>query len=133
MELERGVLTAMLLGALATPALAQEPPRADASTSTSVDVSRLGIDVSRIHRQLKQAEAHPVAQGLNLKYYIDVYGTSPRLELFTSRKEAMEGPVPYGAPTHQEMRNIMTPQEFRAPVMDFSALMRWLADHDGSK
>jgi hypothetical protein len=131
MHLNRGVLTAMLLGTLTTPVLAQES--SPASASTSVDVSRLGIDVSRIHRQLKQAEAHPVAQGLNLKYYIDVYGTSPRLQLFTSRKEAMEGPVPFGEPTHEEMRNIMTPREYRAPVMDFSALMRWLADHGGSK
>ena len=24
----------------------------------------------------------------------------------------------------------MTPQEFRSPMMDFSALMRWLADSD---
>jgi hypothetical protein len=125
------VLTALLIGGLVTPALAQnqDPPRANAT----IDVSRLGIDVSRIHRQLQQSESRPRTRGLNLQYYIDVYGSKPALQLFATPKEAMEGPVPFGEPTHQEMRNIMTPQEFRAPAMDFSALIRWLADKSDSR
>jgi hypothetical protein len=34
--------------------------------------------------------------------------------------------APFSAPTHQDMLNIVTPQEFRSPVMDFSNLLRWL-------
>ena len=36
--------------------------------------------------------------------------------------------VPYGAPTHREMIEHVTPQEYRSPVMDFNALFKWLAD-----
>ena len=45
----------------------------------------------------------------------------------------MSGPVPYGAPTHRDMLNEMTPVEFRAPVMDFNALLRWLTDKASKK
>jgi len=38
------------------------------------------------------------------------------------------GPVPYGAPTHKEMLEQITPREYRAPVADFSALLRWLSE-----
>jgi hypothetical protein len=128
MDLKRSVLTAVVVGGLATSAFAQESP---APPKAPIDASRLGIDVSRIQRQLKQDASRGERNGLNLKYYIDVYGTTPAFQLFANSKEATQGPVPYGEPTNREMLNIMTPPEFRAPVMDFSAFMRWL--HDRSK
>ena len=54
--------------------------------------------------------------------------TIPQIQLFTAEDNLRYGPVPYGAPTHQEMINQITPKEFSSPVMDFNALMRWLAD-----
>jgi hypothetical protein len=45
----------------------------------------------------------------------------------------VNGPVPYGAPTHREIVNHITPQEFRAPAADFSALIRWLNDRNKKK
>ena len=50
------------------------------------------------------------------------------IQLFTREDNLTTGPVPYGAPTHQQMLQMMTPKEFSAPVADFSALFRWLTD-----
>jgi hypothetical protein len=127
MDLKRSVLTAMLVGGLATPAFAQGDPAPP--PKNSIDANRLGIDVNRIQRQLKQDASRGERDGINLKYYLDVYGTAPAFQLFANPKEATQGgPVPWGGPTNREMLNIMTPPEFRAPVMDFSALTRWLRD-----
>ena len=48
---------------------------------------------------------------------------------FTAADNLKNGPVPYGAPTHREMVDQMTLQKFRAPITDFSALFKWLADN----
>ena len=71
--------------------------------------------------------------GLHIRYTIDVYGAAPQIEFFTKQDNLQTGPVPYGAPTHREMINQVTPQEFRAPIADFSALLRWLADRGNKK
>jgi len=94
----------------------------------AVDVSRLPINIQRIERKLRQTSVREERDGLNLRYIIDVYGQAPRIELLTKQDNLRNGPVPYGAPTHQDMLQIMTPQEFRAPVADFGGLFRWLAD-----
>ena len=65
--------------------------------------------------------------GLNLRYQIEVFGRAPEVRLFTPEDNLATGPVPYGAPTHQEIIRHITPKEFSSPVMDFSALARWLA------
>lgn len=122
---------AILVCGLAAPLAAQEP-RPD-PPAPAVNVNRLGIDVSRIHRQLQQNASDDQRDGLKLKYFIDVYASAPQLQLFANRREAQTGPVPYGAPTHREMLDMVTPQEFRAPVMDFGALMRWFSDKASSK
>jgi hypothetical protein len=116
-----GIALVLLLGVVgAAPAQQSAQP---------VDVSRLPIDVERIQEQLQHAytetEEH---RGLNLRYQIEVFGRAPRIDLFTAEDNLVNGPVPYGAPTHREMIEHVTPQEFRSPVMDFSALFRWLAD-----
>jgi len=94
----------------------------------TVDVSKLPVDVARIQRHLRQATVREERDGLNLRYVVDVYGRAPRIELFTKQENLLSGPVPYGAPTHREILNVITPQEFRAPVADFGSLFRWLAD-----
>jgi hypothetical protein len=129
-------LAALIAAVLAHPASAQvanaQPgtgqPAARA-TQPSVDVTRLPIDLDRIQRGLAQNSRERVERdGLNLRYVIDVFGQAPRIELFTKADNLQTGPVPYGAPTHREMIYMITPQEFRAPVMDFSGLLRWLSD-----
>ena len=76
-----------------------------------------------------QSENH----GLKIRYTIDVYGQAPRIEFFTKQDNLQTGPVPYGAPTHREMINQVTPIEYRAPIMDFNALLRWLTDRANKK
>ena len=112
---------ALLLSGVATTAHAQ------------VDVKLLPISLHRIQRELQQSSSTESHEGLRLRYQIDVYGRSPAIELFTRADNLRNGPVPYGGPTHKEMLNMMTPQEFRAPVMDFTTFMRWLADRTNKK
>jgi len=129
--------TAALLFSLiqATGAAAQgssaDGPAAQAATKpaeSTVDVSRLPINLDRIQRQLRQSTVRDESDGLRLRYVVDVFGQAPRIELFGGSQNALTGPAPYGAPTHQDMLQIMTPQEFSAPAANFGNLFRWLAD-----
>lgn len=117
------VVAVLILGR-AAPALAQR---------STVDVDRLPIDLQRIHRELQQSATREEREGLQLRYFVDVFGQAPPLVLFGPQDNLRTGPVPYGAPTHKEMLYQMTPQEFRAPVADFSALIRWLAERANKK
>jgi hypothetical protein len=127
-------LTAVLLVSLVPPArAADDAAQGQPQTSTQVDVSRLPVNVARIHRQLRQTTVREERDGLNLRYIVDVYGQAPRLELFTKRDNLREGAVPYGAPTHQDMLNVMTPQEYRAPAANFGNLLRWFSSKSDKK
>lgn len=122
---------ALIVLSLAAPVAAQDgtTPRRESAT---VDVERLPINLGRIQRELKQAQDVEIREGLNLRYVIRIYGASPPIQLFT-KEDNLTGPAPYGAPTHQEIINHITPQEYRAPFADFSALLRWLADRGKEK
>ena len=103
---------------LAVPAAAQQ----------NADVSKLPVNLERIQRQLQQAAVREGQDGLNLRFFVDVYGQAPRIELWAPEPNLMTAPAPYGAPTHRQILEQITPQEFRAPAADFSALFRWIAD-----
>jgi hypothetical protein len=118
---------AAIVLSLAVPAAAQEKP------APSVDVDRLPIDVAKIRKELQRQADVEERDGLNLRYSLHVYGVAPRLQFFSKDDNLTTGPVPWGAPTHREMIDHVTPQEFRAPFADFSALLRWLADRQKKK
>src|SRR5918996_487709 len=120
---------ALIVLSLAAPAAAQNGAATARTESASVDVERLPINLKRIHRELQQAQDVEIREGLNLRYVIQIYGTAPPIQLFT-KEDNLTGPAPYGAPTHQEIINHITPQEYRAPFADFGALLRWLADRN---
>jgi hypothetical protein len=108
-----------------TPSTASPVPAA----TSDINVDRLPIDLERIERQLRRSPTEREEfEGLQLRYYVDVYGKSPRIELFAPGENLTTGPTPWGAPTHKDMLQLVTPKEFSAPVMDFSAVMRWLSD-----
>ncbi len=90
--------------------------------------ARLPLDLQRIYRQLQQSTIREERDGLNLRYVIEVFGQAPPLVVFTKEDNLLTGPVPYGAPTHREIVEHVTPKEYRAPAADFSALLRWLWD-----
>ena len=119
---------AVLVAALAGNAAAQSaPPRPDAA-GAAVDVDRLPIDPNRISRQLRQSSIREERDGINLRYFVEVYAQAPRIQLFTREDNLLTGPVPYGAPTHQQILDVITPREHRSPAMDFNSLFYWLAN-----
>jgi hypothetical protein len=106
----------------------QQPAKAETTADSAVDVSKLPISLARIQRQLRQSAVRDESEGLRLRYVVDVYGVAPRIELFANRDYSLTGPAPYGAPTHNDILQMITPQEYRAPAADFGNLFRWLAD-----
>ena len=98
-----------------------------------IDVNRLPLDRARIQRALQESAVREERQGLNLRYTVAVYGQAPPLVLFTREDNLTTGPVPYGGPTHKDMLEQMTPKEYRAPVADFSTLIRWLLERAQKK
>ena len=94
----------------------------------TLDVSRLPLNLNRIQRELRQSAIREERQGLNLRYVVEVYGQAPSIVFFRPDANLVHGPVPYGAPTHRDMIEQVTPKEYRAPAADFGALLRWLAD-----
>ena len=72
-------------------------------------------------------------EGLNLRYQIQIFGFAPPIEFFSKDENLTVGPVPNSAPTHRDMIEHVTPEEFRAPIMDFSALIRWLNERNRKK
>jgi hypothetical protein len=104
-----------------------------ARAQNEVDVSRLPVDVQRIHRELRQSATREEREGLNLRYFIDVYGQAPPIVIFGADDNLTSGPVPYGGPTHQEMLQQMTPKEFRSQPADISGLIRWLTERAKKK
>ncbi len=124
-------LAGVLMAGLCATAGAAAAPAARVDSQVipdAVDVSRLPIDLDRIHRALQASSVREERDGLNLRYFVEVYGQAHPIELFGPDANLAGGPVPYGAPTHREMLQQMTPQEFRAPAADVSALLRWLLE-----
>jgi hypothetical protein len=108
----------------------QSAPPASAAQQNDgpVNVDRLPLDLVRVERRLRQSTERENWDGFRLRYTVEVFGAAPRLQFFEPKDVLPSGPIPYGAPTHKEMVDQMTPREFRQQPMDFSALMRWLQE-----
>src|SRR5687768_12436438 len=117
------VIPAVLVLSLADAAGAQSvvalstPAAPAAATAPAIDVSRLPIDLRRIEKGFRQTTIREERDGLNLRYFVDVYAKAPNIVLFTPEDNLVFGPAPYGGPTHREMLEMMTPREFRASGM----------------
>jgi hypothetical protein len=81
--------------------------------TTAIDVTRLPLDLKRIERQFQQARIREERSGLTLRYFVEVFAPAPRLVLIRPEDNVEKGPAPYGAPTHRDMLDMMTPQHFR--------------------
>ncbi len=105
----------------------QPPPASRVATSApEIDITKLGVDLSRIQRGLVEGtvEERRSANGLRIDYRVNVFGRAPAIDLFESF-DPLEGPVPFGAPTHKDFLYMVTPEAFRAPAANFSALAFW--------
>jgi hypothetical protein len=102
------------------------PPNPD-GLATTLDPAKLGVSLARIRRELAQAEAEEATRDgqLRLQFVVEVYGQAPKIDLL--RDFPVSGPVPYGPPTHQEVLDVLTPKEFRSPMIPFSAIAAWAA------
>ena len=125
----RWVPTVTIVGlfGFAASAFAQQQPQG------RIDADRLPVNVQRIKRELRSSTIREERDGMNLRYFVNIYGQGPRLQLFTKDDNLASGPTPYGAPTHQDFIQHWTPQEFSAPVADVNAVMQWLADRLNKK
>jgi hypothetical protein len=108
--------------ALLIVALLALPVRAFAQDAQAVDASKMGVDLSRIKRELAQAQADETSPDdpLRLRFTVEVVGTAPKIDLLEGFN--VRGPVPYGPPTHQEFLDVVTPREYRSPTVDFLGL-----------
>lgn len=96
-------------------------PKTQSPAPSSVDVDKLPVSVVRIKRTLDTTPpADPKSSLLRLNYYVDVYGQFSPIDLFDGVDLSPGGPIQYGGMTHAEFLSMVTPQEFRSPVMDFS-------------
>ena len=79
----------------------------------TIDVSRLPVDVRRIQQRFLQSQIREERNGLNLKYYVDVFAKAPNIVLLTKEDNLVYGQVPGAPPTHADMIEMMTPREYR--------------------
>lgn len=116
------VLTALTFLGIVPAVMAQSVPGATRGPQrptvqgvvATIDVSRLPLDLQRIERRFRQGQIREERDGLNLRYFVDVYGRAPEIVLFTPEDNLRYGPVPNSAPTHRDMLEMMTPREFRS-------------------
>ena len=120
-------LIVLLLVPAALSAQEQNTAPSAQEQQPAVDINRLPIDVGRIQRELRLSTERNENEGLQLRYFVDVYGQAPPIVIFVPEDNLVEGPVPYGAPTHREMVNQNTPIDYRPMAWDLNSVYRWLS------
>jgi hypothetical protein len=108
--------------ALLLVAVVALPASAVAQQPQPVDPSKMGVDLSRIKRELSQTQPDASSEDdpLRLRFTVEVVGTAPKIDLLEGFN--VRGPVPYGPPTHQEFLDVVTPREYTSPTVDFLGL-----------
>jgi len=116
------LLPILLASALAAvPAAAQDPGASD--PLPSVD---LPVNLERMKRQLATLPDSDAERSLlRLDFYISVYGRAPAINPLEGF-DLHNGPVPFGAPTRDDLQALWTPEEFSAPVADLTKVLGWL-------
>ena len=129
------VSSALLVLGLAAGAAAQSPApetppqaQAPAAAQPQINPDQLGLNLSRIQRELRRSAERQEYDGLNLRYYVNVFAPAPTIRLFTPLDNLLYGPAPYGGPSHRDMMQMITPQEFRAPAADLTGVARWFGN-----
>jgi hypothetical protein len=123
----RGFASFVLIACLAAPCIAQDAP---AKPEPEIDVTKLGVSLSRIQRGLFIAEKRDQQGGdaMRLEFNVQVYGQAPKIEVLKG-VDLFNGAVPGTAPSHGQMIEHWTPQIYRTPGLPISALAAWAAQH----
>src|SRR5688572_10979629 len=124
MAMKALALLALTIG-LAAPASAQDPLSAPV-----IDVTRLGVDLSRIKEGLRMAETseQQAGEGFRLNVNVQVFGVAPKIHILTEA-DLYNGHVPGTAPTHRQLFDQVTPQIYRQPGVDFFGLAIMAVQH----
>jgi hypothetical protein len=125
----RGLVLFLFFTCLAAPSFAQDAQPAPAP-DPPIDVTKLGVSLSRIQRGLFIAESREKQGGdaMRLRFNVQVYGQAPKIEVLKG-VDLFNGPVPGTAPSHGQMIEFWTPQIYRTPGLPVSALAMWAAQH----
>jgi len=125
----RGLASFVFIVCLATPGFAQDQQPAP-TPDPQIDVTKLGVSLSRIQKGLFIAEARAKQGGdaMHLEFNVQVYGQSPKIEVLKGL-DLFNGAVPGTAPSHGQMIEYWTPQIYRTPGLPISALAMWAAQH----
>ncbi|MGE3276953.1 MAG: hypothetical protein AB7O67_17715 [Vicinamibacterales bacterium] len=116
------VVLTLMLGAAQVAAAQQADTQQEDQT---IDPTKLGVSIDRIQKRLDgQARAAAADSPLKLDFRVDVVGFAPKIDFFRDFN-LNTGPVPWGAPTHSDMLDMVTPQEFRAPAMPLQTIAWW--------
>jgi hypothetical protein len=110
-------------GAAPGTAAAQPPPQTEqgARVQAVPSVEALGMSFARIKRELRVLPPSTSRTPLKLEYYVEVQGIAPPIPIFRPG-ELTTGPIPYGAPTHSDMMDHVTPEAFKAGTVPVSGL-----------
>src|SRR5262245_4760802 len=124
----RSLALLVFLG-LASPVFAQDQPTPQPPAEVPIDATKLGVSLSKIQRGLFIAEAREKTKnesGMHFEFNVQVYGTSPKIEVLKG-VDLFNGGVPGSAPSHGQMIEFWTPAIYRSPTMPVSALAFWAA------
>ena len=135
------ILVVCFAVAVASTVSAQEPPNEPQTNPEvtpapePVNPDQLGVSIDRIRLRFSRESLFDNVfdpTKLKLTAYVDVVGKAPTIRLFgldarAVKEQLTSRAVPFGAPTHQDIIQLVTPIEFRTPPMDLTALINWLS------
>jgi hypothetical protein len=98
-----------------------QPRPGEVPAQSPPSVESLGMSFERIKRELRILPPSTAKTALKIEYYVEVQGLAPPIPIFRPG-ELTTGPVPYGAPTHRDMLDHVTPIAFKSPAIPVSAI-----------
>jgi hypothetical protein len=109
-----------------------DPPTAVAPP-VKIDPAKLPVSLERIRLELAM-KPETKTSGLKIQETIEVVGIAPKIQFWNPETAKLAtGPVPWGAPTHRDFIDLVTPKEFKNYPMDINALVQWLLEHLAEK
>jgi len=102
---------------------ANTPVAVAQATAATTATSSSPLSLARVQRQLLATEVGKPTEGdhIRIEEFINVYGKSIALDVMRDY-DVKATAVQYGGMTHTEFLDVVTPQMFRQPTVDFVGL-----------